>query len=390
MASEATAPVPPDGSEVSVRAGRWAASLLAGRVRRLPAGADPLRAFFAVPLGIDRRLQLLEGRRLQRRPRLDARQLPLLLQRPDLRPDAVGDRLGVRASRPRSRSPSRSRSPTGSSATCRRGCSARCSCWSSCPFWTSYLLRVYSWLNILGDKGAINRLLRGRTSPTTRSRSSSTTGPAVILVLVYLYFPFAALTLYSSLERFDWDQFRAAMDLGAPPMTAMRRILLPQIKPGIVTARHLRLHPDPRRVPHAADRRRRAGRDDREPDRQLLLGRRSTRAGAAASLLDRGVDRRAARDLPPLARDRGPVCARDAEIVSPARGPRARRCSAAGRCSCTCSCSRRSRCSCCSASTRTSTGRSRSPAGRRVVRAGLRRLPDQGRARRRRSRSPPR
>ena len=47
--------------------------------------------------------------------------------------------------------------------------------------------------------------------------------PAVILVLVYLYFPFAALTLYSSIERFDWDQLRAAMDLGASPMTAIWR-----------------------------------------------------------------------------------------------------------------------------------------------------------------------
>src|SRR2546423_378384 len=60
--------------------------------------------------------------------------------------------------------------------------------------------------------------------------------PAVVLVLVYLYFPFAALTLYASLERFDWDQFKAAMDLGATPRTAIRKILLPQIKPGITTA----------------------------------------------------------------------------------------------------------------------------------------------------------
>jgi len=60
--------------------------------------------------------------------------------------------------------------------------------------------------------------------------------PAVVLVLVYLYFPFAALTLYASLERFDWDQFKAALDLGARPITAMRRILLPQIKPGLTTS----------------------------------------------------------------------------------------------------------------------------------------------------------
>jgi ABC-type spermidine/putrescine transport system permease subunit I len=104
------------------------------------------------------------------------------------------------------------------------------------PFWTSYLLRVYSWINILGPEGAINRFLHW-TGLTSQPLSFFLYDrPAVILVLVYLYFPFAALTLYASLERFDWDQFKAAMDLGATPRTAVIRILLPQIRPGIVTA----------------------------------------------------------------------------------------------------------------------------------------------------------
>jgi len=104
------------------------------------------------------------------------------------------------------------------------------------PFWTSYLLRVYSWLNILGDQGAINRFLQWTHITDQPVSFFLYDRPAVVLVLVYLYFPFAALTLYASLERFDWDQFKAAMDLGATPLTAMRKILLPQIKPGITTA----------------------------------------------------------------------------------------------------------------------------------------------------------
>jgi len=104
------------------------------------------------------------------------------------------------------------------------------------PFWTSYLLRVYSWLNILGPEGAINRFLRWIGLTHEPVSFFLYDRPAVILVLAYLYFPFAALTLYASLQRFDWDQFKAAMDLGAPPRTAIRKILLPQIKPGIVTA----------------------------------------------------------------------------------------------------------------------------------------------------------
>jgi ABC-type spermidine/putrescine transport system permease subunit I len=104
------------------------------------------------------------------------------------------------------------------------------------PFWTSYLLRVYSWLNILGDGGAINRFLQWIHLTDHPLSFFLYDRPAVILVLVYLYFPFAVLTLYASLERFDWDQFKAAMDLGARPRTAITRILLPQIRPGITTA----------------------------------------------------------------------------------------------------------------------------------------------------------
>jgi len=104
------------------------------------------------------------------------------------------------------------------------------------PFWTSYLLRVYSWLNILGPEGAMNRFLHWTGATSKPVSFFLYDRPAVILVLVYLYFPFAALTLYASLERFDWNQFRAAMDLGATPATAVWRILLPQIRPGITTA----------------------------------------------------------------------------------------------------------------------------------------------------------
>jgi len=104
------------------------------------------------------------------------------------------------------------------------------------PFWTSYLLRVYSWINILGEKGAINRFLLWTGVIDRPASFFLYDRPAVILVLVYLYFPFAALTLYASLERFDWNQFKAAMDLGAPPRTAITRIMIPQMKAGIVTA----------------------------------------------------------------------------------------------------------------------------------------------------------
>jgi len=102
------------------------------------------------------------------------------------------------------------------------------------PFWVSYLLRVTSWTIILGNQGALAHLLGvfGLNTPSWFLYDR----PAVIFVLVYLYFPYAALTLFSALERFDWHQVRAARDLGATQGRALRTVMLPQIKPGITTA----------------------------------------------------------------------------------------------------------------------------------------------------------
>jgi spermidine/putrescine transport system permease protein len=104
------------------------------------------------------------------------------------------------------------------------------------PFWTSYLLRVYAWVAILGDKGAINGLLKTLGLTHEPIRLFLYDNPGVYIVLVYLYFPFAALTLYASLERFDWRLLHAAVDLGATPMRAVALILLPQMKLAMVTA----------------------------------------------------------------------------------------------------------------------------------------------------------
>src|SRR5450755_2535611 len=104
------------------------------------------------------------------------------------------------------------------------------------PFWTSYLLRVTSWTTILGEKGILNRFLESIGVISQPLSFLLYDRPAVILVLVYLYFPFAALTLYAALERFDWQQLRAAMDLGAPPRVALTQVMLPQIRPGVTTA----------------------------------------------------------------------------------------------------------------------------------------------------------
>ncbi|MEO8228723.1 MAG: ABC transporter permease [Chloroflexota bacterium] len=104
------------------------------------------------------------------------------------------------------------------------------------PFWTSYLLRVYAWQAILGEKGALNQFLMGIgliKEPTTLLAYNDL---GVFVVLVYVYFPFAALALYAALDKFDFTQLNAAQDLGARPDQAFRHILVPQIRAGLITA----------------------------------------------------------------------------------------------------------------------------------------------------------
>ena len=104
------------------------------------------------------------------------------------------------------------------------------------PFWSSYLLRVYSWQAILGEKGALNQLLMGLGLISEPSRLFVYNDIGTFIVLTYVYMPFAILVLYASLERFDYTQLTAAQDLGASPSRAFRHILLPQIRPGLITA----------------------------------------------------------------------------------------------------------------------------------------------------------
>jgi spermidine/putrescine transport system permease protein len=104
------------------------------------------------------------------------------------------------------------------------------------PFWTSYLLRVYSWQAILGEKGALNQLLMGLGVISEPSRLFIYNDVGTFIVLTYVYLPFAILVLYASLERFDYTQLTAAQDLGASPSRAFRHVLLPQIRPGLITA----------------------------------------------------------------------------------------------------------------------------------------------------------
>src|ERR1700730_8610082 len=101
------------------------------------------------------------------------------------------------------------------------------------PFWTSYLLRVYAWMTLLGESGLINRSLIGLGILDEPVRFLLYNNFSVVLVSVYLYLPYAALALYTTLERLDPSLIRAARDLGARPWQVFWHVTLPLTLPGV-------------------------------------------------------------------------------------------------------------------------------------------------------------
>jgi spermidine/putrescine transport system permease protein len=103
------------------------------------------------------------------------------------------------------------------------------------PFWTNFLIRVFAWMNILGNYGFLNEFLI-RIGLIDDYIHFLYNQKVVVLVLVYMYLPYAILPLFSSIDKFDFSLLEAARDLGAAKFIAIFRVLLPNIRGGIFTA----------------------------------------------------------------------------------------------------------------------------------------------------------
>lgn len=103
------------------------------------------------------------------------------------------------------------------------------------PFWTNFLIRIYAWISILGSNGFLNTFLIKLGIIETPLKLLYNTG-SVILITVYTSLPFAILPLYAIIEKFDFSLVEAARDLGATNSQAFRKVFLPNIKSGIITA----------------------------------------------------------------------------------------------------------------------------------------------------------
>jgi spermidine/putrescine transport system permease protein len=103
------------------------------------------------------------------------------------------------------------------------------------PFLINSLLRIFAWMSILGSDGMINRTLL-QFGLINDSVSLLYNRRAVILVMVYMYLPYAILPIFSAIDRFDFSLLDAARDLGATKMQSYIKVMIPSIKAGINTA----------------------------------------------------------------------------------------------------------------------------------------------------------
>ena len=100
------------------------------------------------------------------------------------------------------------------------------------PFWTSFLIRTYAWVTILKSEGLLNSLLVHYHFIAAPFEMLYTRG-AVVLGLVYTFLPFMILPIYTSVEKLDNALVEAAFDLGAGPLRAFSKVIVPMTSPGI-------------------------------------------------------------------------------------------------------------------------------------------------------------
>jgi spermidine/putrescine transport system permease protein len=101
------------------------------------------------------------------------------------------------------------------------------------PFWTSFLIRTYSWLIILGPDNGLAGIIGGVMGDED-FRILGTPG-AILIGLVYGYLPLMVFPLYVTLERMDRTLVEASKDLGAGRWATFRQVTLPVALPGLVT-----------------------------------------------------------------------------------------------------------------------------------------------------------
>ena len=100
------------------------------------------------------------------------------------------------------------------------------------PFWSSLLIRVYSWMAILRNDGLLNSLLLnlGLIDQPLQIMNTET---AIYIGIVYSYLPFMVLPIYANLAAADRTLVESARDLGCSSFSAFWRVTFPLSLAGV-------------------------------------------------------------------------------------------------------------------------------------------------------------
>ncbi|TIU47292.1 MAG: ABC transporter permease [Mesorhizobium sp.] len=106
------------------------------------------------------------------------------------------------------------------------------------PFWTSYVVRSYSWLLVLAQNGVINRALTG-SGMISEPLQLADTRLATVTGFVHFFVMLLTLTIFANLKQLSPSYRKAAADLGAGPVRTFLHVILPLTLPGIMVGAFL-------------------------------------------------------------------------------------------------------------------------------------------------------
>jgi spermidine/putrescine transport system permease protein len=106
------------------------------------------------------------------------------------------------------------------------------------PFWTSYVVRSYSWLLVLAEKGLINTTLVD-FGLLSQPLQLANTRAATIIGFVHFFVMLLTLTIFANLKQLSPNYRKAAADLGASPLQSFIHVILPLTLPGIMVGAFL-------------------------------------------------------------------------------------------------------------------------------------------------------
>lgn len=106
------------------------------------------------------------------------------------------------------------------------------------PFWTSYVVRSYSWLLVLAENGIVNRALTA-SGIASAPLQLANTRLATVIGFVHFFVMLLTLTIFANLKQLGPSYRKAAADLGAGPVRTFIHVILPLTLPGIMVGAFL-------------------------------------------------------------------------------------------------------------------------------------------------------